>query len=78
MAYCNEYKYLGIWFNEHLDNSQTIEHIGRSARKALAEMCARYRQFGGFHYKSFTLLYNSLVVPILDYGACLWGHQQYS
>ena len=35
-------------------------------------------QFGGFHYKSFTLLYISLVVSILDYGACLWGHQQYS
>ena len=43
-------------------------------------MCARLRQFGGFHYKSFTLLYkyNSLVVLILDYGACLWGYQQYS
>ena len=21
--YCNEYKYLGVWFNEHLDNHQT-------------------------------------------------------
>ena len=50
---------------EHLDNNQTIEHIGRSARKALAGMCARYREFGGF-------LYNSLVVLILDYGTCLW------
>ena len=72
IAYCNEYKYLGIWFNEHLDTNQTIEHIGRSARKALAEMCARYRQFGGFHYKLFTLLYNSLVVPILDYIWCMF------
>ena len=46
---------------QHLDNNQTIEHIGRSARKALAGMCARYREFGGF-----------LVVLILDYGTCLW------
>ena len=37
---------------QHLDNNQTIEHIGRSARKALAGVCARSREFGAFHYKS--------------------------
>ena len=41
ITYSNEYKYLGVWFNEHLDISQTIEHISRSGRKALAGMCAR-------------------------------------
>ena len=28
-------------------------------------------------YKSYTQLYNPLVVPIMDYGAVLWGHSEH-
>ena len=62
--YCNEYKYLGIWFNEYLDCKQTLEHTARSARKALAGVCACSKEFGGFLYQTYTLLYKSLVTPI--------------
>ena len=56
---------------EHLDTNQTIEHIGKSARKVLAGMCVG--NLGVFitnHLSYYN--YNSLVVPVLDYGACLW------
>ena len=75
--YCNEYKYLGIWFNEYLDCKQTLEHTARSTRKTLAGVCAHSKEFGGFLYKTYTLLYKSLVTPILDYSACIWGYQEH-
>ena len=50
--YCNEYKYLGIWFNEFLDCKQTLEHTARSSRKALAGVCARSKEFGVFLYQT--------------------------
>ena len=75
--YCNEYKYLGIWFNEYLDCKQTLEHTARSARKALAGVCVCSKEFGGFLYQTYTLLYKSLVTPILDYSACIWGYQEH-
>ena len=54
---------------EHFDTNQTIEHIHSSAWEALAGMCARSREFV---FSLQTLLYNSLVVIIFDYGACIW------
>ena len=75
--YCNEYKYLGIYFNEFLNTTQIIDHAATSARKTLAGIIAHSKMLGGLMYKSYTQLYNSLVVPIMDYGAVLWGHSEH-
>ena len=77
IEYCNEYKYLGIYFNEFLNTTQIIDHAATSARKTLAGIIARSKMLGGLMYKSYTQLYNSLVVPIMDYGAVLWGHSEH-
>ena len=53
---------------------QTLEHTARSARKALAGVCARSK---GFFYQTYTLLYKSLVTPILDHSACIWSYQEH-
>ena len=30
---------------------------------------------GGFHFKTYTLLFNQLVQPIIMSNACIWGHK---
>ena len=78
IEYYNEYKYLGIYFNEFLNTTQIIDHAATSARKTLAGIIARLKMLCGLMYKSYTQLYNSLVVPILDYGAVLcMGHSEH-
>ena len=59
-----------------MDCKQTLEHTARSARKALAGVCARSKDFGGFLYQTYTLLYKLLVTLILDYSACIWDYQE--
>ena len=39
IEYCNECKYLEIWFNEYFDCKQILEHTAKSAWKALAGVC---------------------------------------
>ena len=35
LKYSHGYRYLGLYINEHLDWSETLEHIVRNAQKAL-------------------------------------------
>ena len=60
-----------------MDCKLTLEPTERSARKALIGVCACFKEFGGFLYQTYTLLYKSLVTPILDYSACIWGYQEH-
>ena len=78
IEFCNEYKYLGIYFNEFLDMKVTIDHVATSARKAMSGIIARSRIIGGLMYKSYTQLFNSLVAPIIDYGSVIWGHTEHA
>ena len=57
IEYCNEYKYLGIYFNEFLNTTQIIDHAATSAHKTLAGIIARSKMLGGLMYKSYTQLY---------------------
>ena len=62
IKYSNEYKYLGIYFNEFLNTTQIIDHAATSARKTLAGIIACSKMLGGLKYKSYTQLctYNRL------------------
>ena len=71
------YKYLGIWLNEHLDFQSCIKPLADSGRKALALLMSKSKQFGNFPYEVFTSLYESLVVPRLDYAAGIWGYKSF-
>ena len=67
------YRYLGIWLNEHLDFSVAINELAKSASRALGALCTKYFDAGGFSYEVFTKLYESLVQPITLYGSAIWG-----
>ncbi|KAL5006619.1 hypothetical protein ScPMuIL_015425 [Solemya velum] len=47
--------------------------VARSASRALGLVIAKSRTFGDLPYQTFTKLYDSLVWPVIGYGAAIWG-----
>ena len=71
IEYCSEYKYLGLWINEHLDIAMMIDKVHLAARKSLGCLIAKYKDMGSLHYDTFSHLYDTLVAPVMDYSACI-------
>ena len=71
-------KYLGFWINEHLDLNTSIEHTACAAKKAVGILIAKSRSSGGFTFDVYFHLFQTLVLPIINYTAAIWGHQEYS
>ena len=72
------YKYLGVIFTEHLSWTKTVENVATSASKAAGYLIAKSRARGTFAFQVFTQLYNSLVLPIIEYSCFLWGFRSYT
>ena len=78
LQYTSEYKYLGFWINEHLDLNKSIEHTACAAKKAVGILIAKSRNSGGFTFDVYFHLFQTLVLPIINYTAAIWGHREYS
>ena len=74
----DKYKYLGLWLTEHLDLNYMAKEVAKAAHRALGLLTAKSKAYGGMPYKVYTHLYNSLVVPIITYGAAIWGQRDHS
>ena len=72
-----KYKYLGLWLSKHLMLKDTVQPLTASARRALGALMTKFKRCGGFSFDVYTKLYNSLVDPVLSYGAGLWGTSEY-
>ena len=73
-----KYTYLGITLTEFLDYEATAKIVAQSASRALDPLIAKYKSIGGMPFKVFTRLYDSLVWPVISYGAAIWGTKSYS
>ncbi|VDH94851.1 Hypothetical predicted protein [Mytilus galloprovincialis] len=62
-----------IWFSEHVTWNKTVKELSKSASRALSCLTVKFYAYGGMTYQVFTKLYESLVQPILLYGASIWG-----
>ena len=71
--YASEYKYLGFWFNEHLDMKKCIKEIANSASGALGAIYMKYLNAGGMTFRVDSKLFESVVEPVLFYCAGIWG-----
>ena len=78
LSYTTQYKYLGVVLTEHLDYAITAKIIAQSANRALGLLIAKSKAFGGFQYGPFTKLYESIVCPVISYGAAVWATQSYN
>ncbi|XP_060067260.1 uncharacterized protein LOC132547523 [Ylistrum balloti] len=65
------------WFDEHLTFKVAIQELSKSASRALGALTTKFLSVGGMEYKLSTKLFESLVQPILLYGAAVWGHTEH-
>ena len=78
IEYSSNYTYLGLVLNEHLDYNVTAKAVAASANRALGLVIAKCKILGGVCYDVFVKLYESLVCPIVEYGASIWGTRKYT
>ncbi len=71
-------RYLGLIFTEYLDFSIMAKYVLQAAQRALGMLIAKSKAHGGMPYAVFTKLFDSLVQPIIDYGASIWAHKIHS
>ena len=63
----SSYKYLGVIFDEFLDYTKTATMLAESAGRALGSIYDEYKINSGFGCSTYAKLYESGVIPILDY-----------
>ena len=68
----DRYTYLGITLNEFLDHNITAKVVAQSASRALGLLIAKFKCMGGMPYDVFTRLYDTMVWPVIGYGASVW------
>ena len=73
----SKYKYLGLVLNDLLDYGMTAKVVAQAAHRALGVLIAKDRAYGGMPYKIFTKLYDTMVQPIISYGAAIWGQKSF-
>ena len=67
------YKYLGCWFEEHLDINLMAKLVAQAGSRALGKVITKFRQFGQDSYSCFKKLFESSVLPVIAYSAGIWG-----
>ena len=72
---CSAYKYLGVHIDENLSFSKLDEAMSKQAKKVLGALIYKYKTMGNMGSKTFTKLFETNVVPILDYGMEILGHR---
>ncbi len=60
IEYVHEYKYLGIHINEHLNWEESLSRIIIKAQRALAGLNSKTRKLGGFHFSTYSRLFEAL------------------
>ncbi len=63
----DKYKYLGIILDQYLDFNITATVLASSASRALGSIYTKFAKLKGIVFSTFTILFHSGVVPILDY-----------
>lgn len=72
------YKYLGTYFSEFLNFTEHSDILGESAGRALGSVVSKLKKNSFMNYSTYTKLFDSCVVPIVDYAASIWGFKNYS
>ena len=73
----DRYTYLGLLLSEHLDFEMTAHFVAQSASRALGLLISKCELAGGLPFNVYTKLYDSVVYPVISYGAGIWGCKSY-
>ena len=77
LLYTNEYKYLGVIFNEYLNFEKNVDKMANSANRALGSIINKFQQIRNMGANTYFKLFNSCVMPVMEYGAEIWGYKVY-
>ena len=72
-----QYRYLGLDLSETLDFTHGVSILTKSASKALGKVTSKYFSINGLSHTVYKRMYDSLVVPVMDYAAAVWGTKKY-
>jgi len=78
MEYVHEYRYLGLVLNEHLNYNDTCEVLSRSAGRAFGSCINKFKSLKNMEFKTYTTIYNTCILPVMNYGSEIWGFKDYS
>ncbi len=67
LDYCDSYKYLGVFFNEHMDFNKATDILADSAVRSLGSIIIKYKWLQDMGYTTYNKLFESCVKPILCY-----------
>ena len=73
-----KYNHLGILLNEFLDHNITVKVVAQSASRALGLLIAKSKCLRGLPFHVFSKFYDSMVWPVIAYGAAVWGDRSFS
>ena len=72
----DKYRYLGLVLTEHFDLDKSAATVAQSANRALGCIITKFKHLGGMPYETFTKLYDTLVQPVINYSAAVWGYKK--
>ena len=64
----DSYKYLGCYLDEHLNFHKCSQILADSGGRALGGIITKFRSLKDTGYKTYTKLFDTGVVPVLNYG----------
>jgi hypothetical protein len=64
--------YLGLLLTEFLKYNDIAKAIAKSASRSLGLLIAKCKANGGFEFSTFSKLFETLVMSVIEYGA-LYG-----
>ena len=73
----DRYKYLEVIFHDKTCFSFHCDYLAKGAGPALGKLVSKIHNFKDFGFKSYNKLFESRVVPILDYCASVLGFKHY-
>ncbi len=73
ILFVESYKYLGVFFQEHLSFKTTVEALTSSASRSFGRIVYMFKRLQNMGIRMYDTLYGSYVVPIMNYGAAVWG-----
>jgi len=71
------YKYLGLFFTCGLSWTKAVHNLSLKAKKAVNMILMYSRKCGGLPVSVGLELFNKMIVPILTYGAEVWGTKKF-
>ncbi len=67
---------MGVTLKDNLDFSSSAEVLTDTAGRALGAFIAKTKHLKDLGYKTYTILFETGVVPVLNYSSEIWGFKQ--